>query len=71
MRGYVVMTHVTEETGRKPLRAFALLAEDHHQAVERVRHVEAEGEVDVDAVWRLRSETAERLQLAPGDIWQL
>ena len=71
MKGYVVYVHVTEEGGRKPLRAFALHAEDHHEAIERVRSLQMDGDVDIDAVMHLREETADRLRLAPGEVWQL
>ena len=71
MKGYIVMTHIEADGGKKPLRAFALLGEDHHEAVQRVRQVHAEGEIDVEAVIHLRDETAARLQLADDEIWQL
>jgi len=71
MKGYIVITHIDEERGRKPLRAFAVLGEDHHDAVARVRHLDLGGDIDVDAVLHLREETANRLNLAPDEIWHL
>lgn len=71
MKGYIVITHIEASSGRKPLRAFAVLGEDHRDAMVQVRHADAEGEIDIDAVLHLRDETAVRLQLAAGEVWQL
>ena len=71
MKGYIVLTHIGEGSVRKPLRAFVLLAQNHQEAVERVRQVDSQGAIDVEAVLHLRAETAERLKLGTTDVWQL
>ena len=70
MKGYIVLTHIDEGSVRKLLRAFVLLAQNHQEAVERVRQVDSQGAIDVEAVLRLRAETAERLKLGATDVWQ-
>jgi hypothetical protein len=71
MKGYIVVTHIEADGARKPLRAFAVLGEDHHEAVLRVRQMDAEGLIDVEAVLHLSEATATRLQLVPDEVWQL
>ena len=71
MKGYVVVAQTDEGTAKRPLRAFAVLGSDHHEAVDLVRHHDPDAHVDVDAVLHLSDETAARLQLQPGEIWRL
>jgi hypothetical protein len=71
MKSYIVITHTDTGAGRKPLQAFAVIGADHHEAVSRVRHGGAPGEIDVDAVLHLSDETAARLELGADEIWPL
>ena len=71
MKAYLVVAHTDEGLARRPIRAFAALGEDHHEAVSLVRHHNPEAQIDIDAVLHLREETAARLRLSPGEVWQL
>ena len=71
MKGYVVVAQTDEGSTRRPLRAFAVLGADHHEAVSLVRHHDPEAQIDIDAVLHLTEETAARMRLQPGEIWPL
>lgn len=68
MSGYMIVAHVEDGTGARPLTAFAALGADHHEVAGLIRSKIIGESAEIALMLHLKAGTIAKLGLRPGEI---
>ena len=68
MNGYMIVAHIEDGTGARPLTAFAALGADHHEAAALIRSKVIGDSAEIAIMLRLNASTVVKLGLTAGEV---